>query len=106
MTFGGDVRWGLYGGGPIVRKPSPVWEGFFHAPADSSLILHESIPISQRSCGAAPVRPGAPIGKPLVDSHAADERHGTVIGACEREAAVYALAQLRTGQVERQLAAV
>jgi len=48
----------------------------------------------------------APIGEPLDDSHAADERHGTVIGACEREAAVYALAQLRTAQVERQLAAV
>jgi hypothetical protein len=28
------------------------------------------------------------------------ERHGTVIGSCEREAAVYALAQLRTAQLE------
>jgi hypothetical protein len=27
-----------------------------------------------------------------------DERHGTVIGSCEREAAVYALAQLREAQ--------
>lgn len=27
-----------------------------------------------------------------------DDRHGTVIGACEREAAVYALAQLRESQ--------
>lgn len=28
------------------------------------------------------------------DTHPADARHGTVIGACEREAAVYSLAQL------------
>lgn len=28
------------------------------------------------------------------ETHPADHRHGTVIGACEREAAVYALAQL------------
>ena len=28
-----------------------------------------------------------------------DERHGTVIGSCEREAAVYALAQLREAQL-------
>jgi hypothetical protein len=48
----------------------------------------------------------APVGELLDDSHATDERHGTVIGACEREAAVYALAQLRSAQVERQLAAV
>jgi hypothetical protein len=45
-------------------------------------------------------------GEPLEDSHAADERHGTVVGACQREAAVYALAQLREAQAERQLAAV
>src|SRR5438105_1299930 len=44
----------------------------------------------------------APLGEPLDPAHAADERHGTVVGACEREAAVYALAQLR----EQQLAAV
>ena len=48
----------------------------------------------------------APIGEALDDAHAADERHGTVIGACEREAAVYALAQLREAQAEKQLAAV
>ena len=47
-----------------------------------------------------------PIGHPLDSTHAADERHGTVIGACEREAAVYALAQLREAQAERQLATV
>lgn len=44
----------------------------------------------------------APIGEPLDPSHAADEVHGTVVGSCEREAAVYALAQLRSAQVERQ----
>src|SRR5688500_14184205 len=43
-----------------------------------------------------------PIGEVLDPAHAADELHGTVIGACEREAAVYALAQLRTTQAERQ----
>jgi hypothetical protein len=40
----------------------------------------------------------APIGEPLDPSAHADERHGTVIGTCDREAAVYALAQLRTAQ--------
>jgi hypothetical protein len=48
----------------------------------------------------------APVGEPLDPSHAVDELHGTVVGACEREAAVYALAQVRTSQVERQLAGV
>ena len=48
----------------------------------------------------------APVGEPLDPAHAADARHGTVVGACEREAAVYALAQLRTSQTELQLAAV
>ena len=48
----------------------------------------------------------APLGEPLDDSRPADDRHGTVVGACEREAAVYALAQLREAQVERQLAMV
>lgn len=46
----------------------------------------------------------APAGEPLDPAAQSDETHGIVIGACEREAAVYALAQLRTGQVERQLA--
>ena len=36
-----------------------------------------------------------PVGEPLDPSRAADEKHGTVIGSCEREAAVFALAQLR-----------
>lgn len=36
-----------------------------------------------------------PAGEPLNDAHAADERHGTVVGASATEAAVYALAQLR-----------
>jgi hypothetical protein len=47
-----------------------------------------------------------PVGEALEESNAADERHGTVIGACPREAAVYALAQLREAQAERQLAGV
>ena len=48
----------------------------------------------------------APIGEALDDEHLADERHGTVIGSCEREAAVYAMAQLRTAVRERELALV
>ena len=48
----------------------------------------------------------APAGEPLDPSTAVDERHGTVIGACEREAAVYALAQLREAVREHQLATV
>jgi hypothetical protein len=46
----------------------------------------------------------APAGEPLDPAHAGDERHGTVVGACEREAAVYALAQLRATQREHELA--
>ena len=40
----------------------------------------------------------APVGEPIDPSHEADDRHGTVVGSCEREAAVYALAQLRAMQ--------
>jgi hypothetical protein len=45
-----------------------------------------------------------PAGEQLDPSGAADERHGTVIGACPREAAVYALAQLLAAQTELQTA--
>jgi hypothetical protein len=45
-----------------------------------------------------------PAGEPLDEGHASDDQHGTVIGSCEREAAVYALAQLRQAQAERQMA--
>ena len=38
-------------------------------------------------------------------AHEHDDRHGTVVGACEREAAVYALAQLVQTQSEVQLMA-
>jgi hypothetical protein len=48
----------------------------------------------------------APAGHEIDPAHAADETHGTVIGACEREAAVYALAQLRAAKAERQLVGV
>ena len=40
----------------------------------------------------------APVGE-KDRSERDDTRHGTVIGACEREAAVYALAQLREAQL-------
>ena len=46
----------------------------------------------------------APAGEPLDDKHAADESHGTVIGTCQREAAVYALAQHREMQGVSRLA--
>ena len=46
----------------------------------------------------------APAGEIMTPSRDADARHGTVIGACEREAAVYALAQFREAQAEVQLA--
>ena len=45
-----------------------------------------------------------PMGEPLNEDPAADDRHGTVIGSCERKAAVYALAQLRGTQLQCQLA--
>jgi hypothetical protein len=38
----------------------------------------------------------APKGETPDPDHAEDERHGTVVGTCEKEAAVYALAQLRS----------
>src|SRR5437879_2807132 len=44
----------------------------------------------------------APVGEAASEDRN-DDRYGTVIGACEREAAVYALAQLRES---RQLEAV
>ncbi len=40
----------------------------------------------------------APKGEGLDVDHEADEKHGTVVGSCEREAAVFALAQLKEGQ--------
>jgi hypothetical protein len=45
----------------------------------------------------------APLGEALDPSRAPDSVHGTVVGTCQSEAAVYALAQLRTSQLERQL---
>jgi hypothetical protein len=42
----------------------------------------------------------APAGETVDPSIHTDERHGTVIASCEREAAVYALAQLRAAQLE------
>ena len=48
----------------------------------------------------------APKGEKIDPDHAEDDRHGTVVGSCEKEAAVYALAQLRAVESERHLAAV
>lgn len=48
----------------------------------------------------------APKGEIPDPDHAEDERHGTVVGGCENEAAVYALAQLRETRVERLVGAV
>ena len=44
-----------------------------------------------------------PLGENLDPDVAADHNHGTVVAACEREAAVYALAQLRAAQSEKLL---
>ena len=41
----------------------------------------------------------APKGEEIDPDHAEDDRHGTVVGSCENEAAVYALAQLREARV-------
>jgi hypothetical protein len=48
----------------------------------------------------------APRGETPDPDHAEDDRHGTVVGSCEREAAVYALAQLRAARAGRQLVEV
>jgi hypothetical protein len=49
----------------------------------------------------------APKGRSAADEQSeSDAMYGTVIGACEREAAVYALAQLLASRAERQLATV
>ena len=48
----------------------------------------------------------APLGEIMTESRTPDVRHGTVIGACEREAAVYALAHLREAEAELQPATV
>jgi hypothetical protein len=47
----------------------------------------------------------APVGENTIIGQT-DDGHGTVIGACEHEAAVYSLAQLRIAQSERQLETV
>jgi hypothetical protein len=44
----------------------------------------------------------APVGEAASEDQT-DARHGTVIGSCDREAAVYALAQLREAQQSQQL---
>src|SRR5205823_12593322 len=44
----------------------------------------------------------APLGEIMTESRTPDVRHGTVIGACEREAAVYALAHLREAEREAE----
>lgn len=43
----------------------------------------------------------APAGELLDPGHALDCEHGTVVGACEREAAVFALAHLREAMAAR-----
>ena len=48
----------------------------------------------------------APKGERPDPDHAEDDRHGTVVGSCENEAAVYALAQLRASVQDRALVGV
>jgi hypothetical protein len=40
----------------------------------------------------------SPVGEGIEASQRSDGQHGAVVGSCEREAAVYALAQLRANQ--------
>ncbi len=47
----------------------------------------------------------SPAGETPNPTGETDERHGTVVGACRHEAAVYALAQLRAAEAEHSLAA-
>jgi hypothetical protein len=47
-----------------------------------------------------------PRGERIDPAHAADSSHGTVIGSCEREAAVFALAQLRAAKTPQVALAV
>jgi hypothetical protein len=47
-----------------------------------------------------------PLGEQLDPDTLADHNHGTVVAACEREAAVYALAQFHTARTESEFAAV
>jgi len=47
-----------------------------------------------------------PIGEQLDPDTTADQNHGTVVAACEREAAVYALAQLHAARAQHYLAAM
>jgi hypothetical protein len=47
----------------------------------------------------------APVDESPETPTEAGEHRGDVVGSCEREAAVYALAQLRTAQSARQLVA-
>lgn len=82
------------------RFPSVIWVQREFARAGLELSIKHNIMFS---CYRAT---WAPVGEALDPAHAADEQHGTVVGACEREAAVYALAQLRAAQMERQLALV
>ena len=42
-----------------------------------------------------------PAGERIEPDHVEDDRHGTVVGSCEKEAAVYALAQLRAATADR-----
>ena len=44
-----------------------------------------------------------PKGESLDPRRPGDERHGTVVGSCQREASVYALAQFLATQTEAQL---
>jgi hypothetical protein len=45
-----------------------------------------------------------PAGQQIDPNSAADQTHGTVVGACEREAAVFAMAQLLAAQADKQTA--
>jgi hypothetical protein len=45
-----------------------------------------------------------PAGQQIDPNRAADQTHGTVVGACEREAAVFAMAQFLAATMSKQAA--
>lgn len=76
-------------------RPHPTVEAVRREFAEAGLDLSVKMNFMFNCCRAT----WAPAGEPIDPDHAEDDRHGTVVGTCEREAAVYALAQFRASQL-------
>jgi hypothetical protein len=83
-------------------RPFPTLDAIRREFAEAGLTLSLKMNFMFNCCRAT----WAPAGETIDPDHAEDDRHGTVVGSCEKEAAVYALAQLRASLAERTLAAV